>query len=264
MKKVLLTIAIVLLLATTAIAQDWEESSVSETEFNCELVKKLLEDHGDEPYARVNGEVQTFTEFHTNAVPACDSAGNSSPSGETLFKVSTSGAVNLRDCGNTSCNLVGKTAADGILEVVAGDGEWYEIKYDGGTAFIAGWLTTRLPDALIETGETHYILETGCVVVPDSKRSSDLDITIIITGDNKDDVVVDLYRPDNDTPLKVQGQLDKTFIDTGDSYIHQYYYWNTWWPTGIYTIVVEMDRNVYKIAWNVVDRDDYNVFVNCD
>ena len=144
------------------------------------------------------------------------------------------------------------------------EGEWFEIKYERSTAFIAGWLTTRMPDAVVVTGEAYFVEGADCVLVPDASRSSDMDITIIITGERKNDVRVDLYRPDNETPLRVEGQLDKTFIDTGSTYIHQYYRWNVWWPTGIYTIDVESGGSLTKIAWNVAERADYNVFVSCD
>ena len=264
MKDVMFAIFIVLFGAIVVTAQDWVESSKSRIEYNCELIEMILEDFGDEAYVREDGEIQTLDDFYADTVPECTSDIDSSiPPGSTLFKVTVRSSVNLRDCGNTTCDLVGKTEAGDILDVIAEDGDWYEIRYERGTAFVAGWLTTRLPDALVETDASVLVPGTACIIAPNLKRG-DMDINIIITGGRKDDVKVDLYRPDDENPMRVDGQLDKTFIDTGDTYIFQYYYWNTWFPTGIYTVQVEIDDQIQKVAWNVTERADYNVFVLCE
>ena len=260
MNKLYLLAAVILMGMTSALAQDWAEGSDSNVEFNCELVSAIIEEYGDQPYVRENGAVQTFAEFHAICTAANDA---DTQTAATDFKVTVNQNVNLREGAGTSFSRVGQAKAGEILEVVAEDGDWYEVKFERGTAFIAGWLTTRLPDVVIGTGDIHIIEDTGCRVVIDSRRG-DMDINIIITGDRMGDVTVDLYRPNENNPLRVEGQLDKTFIDTGEAYLHQYYRWNQWFPNGIYTIEVKIDRSTYKIAWNMTERIDYNVFVACD
>ena len=265
MKRTSILLVLLFLGIANALAQDWVDSTDSDREFNCELIEKMLEDYGDEPYAREDGETQTFAEFHSDIVPECtpDAVGNTV--GDTiLFKVTTRSSVNLRDCSNTSCDLVGKTEAGDVLDVIAEDGDWYEIKFDSKSAFIAGWLTLRLPDAILETDEPYTLIDAGCLIVPDSSRSSDMDINFILTGERKDDATADLYLPDHEKPLRVDRQLDKTFIDTGDSYVLQTYYWNTWFPTGVYTIELAIDGEIHVMAWNVEERAQYNIFVLCE
>lgn len=265
MYKLGVALILLLVLATNAVGQEWNEMLNGGAELNCELIKALLDEYGDEPYARIDDAVLTFEKYHDLVLPDCFStqAVRSSDT-TTMFKISVKSGVNLRDCGGTNCELVGKAQPGEIYEVVAEDDDWYEIKFERGTAFIAGWLTTRLPDSVVETGDPLYIFDANCVVVPDLSRSSSMDINVIITGDRKNDVQVDLYRPDNEKPLPVNRQLDKTFIDTGGSYILQAYHWNTWWPTGLYTVDVQLGRQFEKIAWNITERADYNLFVSCD
>ena len=268
--KLFISVILVLVGATFAFAQEWVESE-SGAEFNCDTINMIVAEFGDESFSRSEHGTVTLQQFFSSLIQDCAVSPSQAAtqrgmesSSSTDFKVTVNSTVNVRDCAGTTCTLVGTTKNGDILEVIGEDGDWYKIKFDGGTAFIASWLTERLPDALIETDEPYFIDSANCFVVPSSSRSSDMDINVIITGDRKEDVVVDLYRPNNDAALRVEGQLDKTFIDTGETYIHQYYYWNIRWPTGIYNIEVEMDNVVHRIAWNVTERADYNFFVSCD
>ncbi len=264
MKKLFIMVAVILMSAASIFAQDWVEGSDRDTEYNCELVNAIIEEYGDQEYIRQDGEVLTFAEFHAIQASGCMSSDDADiQTAATDFKVSVNQNVNLREGAGTSFSRVGQAKAGEVLEVVAEDGDWYEVKFEGGTAFIAGWLTNRLPEVVIETGELFIIEDTGCRVIVDSRRG-DIDINIIITGERLSDVTVDLYRPNETNPLRVEGQLDKTFIDTGESYLHQYYRWNQWFPNGIYTIEVKIDRKVYKMAWNMTERVDYNIFVACN
>ena len=265
MKKICFVLFLLLFLSTGVLGQVWNEGVDGGVEFNCELIEAILGEYGEEPYARVDDEVLTFEEYHEAILPDCFSTQVVRRSDSaTLFKITVKSSINLRDCGGTDCEQVGKAQPGEIYDVVAEDGDWFEIRFERGTAFIAGWLTSRLPDSVAETGEQLYIFSARCVVVPDLSRSSSMDINVILTGDRQNDVQVDIYRPENDKPLPVNRQLDKTFIDTGGSYILQTYHWNTWWPTGVYTVDVKLGSQFEKIAWNVTERADYNLFVSCD
>jgi hypothetical protein len=188
--------------------------------------------------------------------------GTSSASGDT-FNVTTTGNANLRSCAGTNCDLVGQIGAGQTLKVVGVEADWYEVEHEGGTAFIASFLVTRAPDNIIPTDEPYVDARTGCVIAFDIKRG-DANMTLILAGDNRGDVVADLFRPNESVALKVEGQLDKTFIDTGDPYIHQYYRFNIGWPVGIYGLEITLNDETSKIAFEVEERADYNVFVLCD
>ena len=265
MRKFFIALVALLLIVSTSFGQDWTEGVDDETEYNCLLIQEIIEEFGDQPFVRNDAVEQSFAEFASENAPDCLSSGVASQAEITAaFKVTVKSTINLRECAGTECEIVGKTQPGEIYDVLAEDYDWYEIRFERGTAFIAGWLTSRLPDAVVETDEALYVFAGSCVIVPDSSRSTDMDINVIITGDRKNAVNVDLYRPDNDEPLPVYRQLDKTFIDTGGTYILQTYHWNVWWPTGLYTIDVLLDGDIEKIAWNVTERADYNVFVSCD
>ena len=265
MLRFCLLVAMMLIAAVSAVGQDWGEGFDDDIEYNCELVNSIIKEYGDQPYHREDGEVLTFAEFHATAAPGCvANVETEAPARTANFRVTVKSSVNLREGAGTSFKLAGQAKPGDILEVVAEDGDWYEIEFGRGTAFIAGWLTTRLPDAIVETDEPYAIAETNCVVLPDSSRSTDMDINFVIAGERQTDVVVDLYAPTKEEALRVDRQLDKTFIDTGDTYVLQVYRWNQWFPIGIYTIEVTIDGDAYKIAWNVAERAEYNVHVYCE
>ncbi|HEX2907896.1 MAG TPA: SH3 domain-containing protein [Phototrophicaceae bacterium] len=207
----------------------------------------------------------TQTDLFGEALTVCganaeDSAETSS--GDT-FKVSATGNANLRSCAGTDCSIVGQATAGEQFTVVGVEGDWYQIDYQGQTAYIASFLAMRAPDNVISTDETFVDERTGCILVFDIKRG-DADMGIILTGGRKNDIVVDLYRPNETKALTVEGQLDKTFIDTGDPYILQYYSWNVGWPSGIYNLELSLDDNTTKVAWEMKERGDYKISVMCE
>ena len=244
-----------------ALAQEWLVQG--DEEYNCELIRAIAEsDLGAQPFVRRSGRSYTIVEWFEHCETDRSDA-SQAPTDEVSFRVTVKSSVNLRDCAGTTCNRVGQATSGEVLDVLAIDGDWYQVRMPNGTiAFIAGWLTTRLPDHIVETDEP-YLLD-NCIVVPDSSRSTDMDINIIIAGDRKDDVTVDLYAPTQESPLRVDRQLDKTFIDTGEPYIAQFYRWNQWFPSGLYTIEVKLDGVSHRLAWSVSERAQYNVYVSCD
>ncbi|MBZ0300873.1 MAG: SH3 domain-containing protein, partial [Anaerolineae bacterium] len=182
---------------------------------------------------------------------------------EDLFTVKVNGNINLRSCAGTDCEIV-KTAQDGsLLTVIGQEGDWYKVRLDEGPAYVASWLTVRGPDAIIAVGTPYVDAATGCIVVFDRKRG-DMDMALILSGDKQNDLYVDLYRPNETRPLRVEGQLDKTFMDTGDPYIHQYYSWSVGWPTGTYQLEISVGDQTSRLAWEMSERGDYNIYVMCD
>ena len=84
-----------------------------------------------------------------------------------------------------------------------------------------------------------------------------------ITGDAYYDVFADLYRPSETRPLTVFGQYPKTFIDTGEAYIHQVY--NASFPAGVYTIeLTGANGNSSVIEFEYENTGDSIIFLYCE
>ncbi len=75
---------------------------------------------------------------------------------------------------------------------------------------------------------------------------------------------VDVYRPNESSPVEVFAQYDKTFIDTEEPYIHQAYYWGTWWPTGTYQLELTLGDTSSMIAFDITQSGDHTLYVECD
>ena len=86
----------------------------------------------------------TYTPTHTSTPTS-----TSTPTPrKVLFEIISNGVVNIRSCAGTTCNPpLGAASRSDVFEVIAqvdgSGGEWYEINYQGGTAYIAAWLTTK-------------------------------------------------------------------------------------------------------------------------
>ena len=155
MKKLYILLVIVLLSTATTFGQDWVTSSAGYNHYNCDLVKALNLQYGDEVYIRLNNTEYTVAEYHTFTVPDCSAESvatavtseESSVTGQESFTITVEDAVNLRECAGTNCDRIGVAQLGEAFEVIGEDGDWYEISYGGASAFIAGWLTTRVVDA---------------------------------------------------------------------------------------------------------------------
>jgi hypothetical protein len=205
----------------------------------------------------------TSDSLFASANSACNQDKTTSQQIGDSFNVVVNGDVNLRSCAGTNCDIVQKASNGSMLTVIGTEGDWYKVQLDDSTAYIASWLTTRGPDALISVDDTYTDEQTGCVIAFNVKRG-DPEVTVLLSGDGRGNVTADLYRPNETRPLRVEGQLDKTFIDTGDAYIHQYYSWNVSWPKGMYQLELNYDDKTSKLAWEMDDRADYYIYVMCD
>lgn len=301
MKRYVIFLFVVMLLAVgVAHAQEWTPSDDADIEYNCEAVAAVLDaltnstfdgDTATLPFIRISGAELNAREYvglfvlsafegstgvsvtldtiFSDAVDACalkqassdsGSAAVSAPAGS--FTVIVNSGANLRSCAGTNCALVRQAAAGEALTVIGTEGDWYQVDLGGETAYIANFLVTRGPDAVIDISEAYVDANTGCVVAFDVKRG-DADMNIVLSGENADDIVVDLFRPNESTALKVQAQLDKEFLDTGEPYILQYYSWNIGWPTGMYQIELSYGGKTSRLAWELSERADYTIYFLC-
>lgn len=302
MYKCITVIVVLLCITSAALAQsdNWQSNEDGTIEYNCELITTIvaavvagdrdtLTENADAIAARFEGESElTLTEYiGTTALviwldnadaeisssdvfnpsqTTCDDTQTTTTSRETadtLFSVTVNGDINVRSCAGTDCETIGTATNGSLLRVIGQTDDWYEIEFEDSTGFVASWLTTRGPDAIISTSDPYMDTRTGCYVVFDPKRG-DMNIALILAGELQDDVLVDLYRPSETRPLQVANQYDKTFIDTGESYIHQVYSWNVGWPQGMYQLEISLDGAVSRLGWELENRADYNIFVMCE
>lgn len=182
---------------------------------------------------------------------------------EALFNVVVNGNVNVRSCASTTCSIVGQATNGQVLPVLAEDGDWYEVQWESGTAFIASWLTTRGPDVYVDLTEGYLDPITGCSLFL-RKNRGDTDLYLAISGERHSDVWVDVYRPNDTAPLDVAAQYDKTFIDTEEVYIQQTYYWGTWWPSGTYRVELTLDGKSSLIGFDFENGVEHLIYVYCD
>ena len=256
MNKLYLLAAVILMGMTSALAQDWAEGSDSNVEFNCELVSAIIEEYGDQPYVRENGAVQTFAEFHAICTAANDA---DTQTAATDFKVTVNQNVNLREGAGTSFSRVGQAKAGEILEVVAEDGDWYEVKFERGTAFIAGWLTTRLPDVTLSANdEDIYLLPgTTCGVRHTTRRDRRTTIHPVLYGEASRRFEVDVYKPGATSPAPIyRSQYDP---DTNGTYQR----YSQWWGDGVYTFEIRSGGQTHRLGFVVNGTYTHFLAVSC-
>ncbi len=195
------------------------------------------------------------TEQPTAAAPA--------DSKTELFRVVVKLDYPVRSCSSASCRIVGNVTKGEVLQVVSRDNRWYEVEWESGSAFIVAAITTRLPDSLVDLYEGYADARTGCFLALRTRRGSS-DLNVAISGERLDEVWVDIYHPGEHTPIRVSAQYDKTFIDTGEPYIHQSYYLTSWWPTGVYQIELTLAGKSSRIGFSIPESGDHTIFVMCD
>ncbi len=158
-----------------------------------------------------------------------------------LFSVVSTGDLNIRSCGGTNCAVVRSSRGGEVYSVVAQDGEWYEIDLGGGqTGFIAAWLTTRVPDAVIEIFDGYADADLVCELSAEVTAGASSRLEVAIIGDGRSVVTVDVLRPNTGTPEPVEGQAMRRHPETGTPYILQTYRSTSWSP-GAYQVHVDRD-----------------------
>ncbi len=190
--------------------------------------------------------------------PIASSAGET-----TAFNVVTNSNANLRTCAATTCDVAGQVSSGQVLSVISQEDDWYQVTWEDGTAYIATWLTTRGPDVYVDLTESYEDPKTGCQAKLRLGRGDSI-IDFAISGEKRKDVWVDIYRPNENTPVEVFAQYDKTFIDTDEPYIHQTYYWGTWWPTGTYQLELTLGDKSSMIAFDIAQSGGHVIYVSCD
>ncbi len=272
MRKLVLVMALLLLFGAVQVsAQGGEDLDILEILAAASEGEWLVEQTGDNEWTVVNDDGTVEIIVHV-VIEDSEPTQTVDPNFEIYFVVPTSN-MNVRACGSTSCDVVGSVTATDVIEVLEetdddqGRGQWLRFELDGGEAWVAGWLTRPGPDIRLSQSEIEdgYLDErTNCIVLLNVVRGSS-NMAFVITGEARGDVFVDLYRPNENQPLRVDGTYHKTFIDTGDPYLHQVYGWRVGFPSGIYTIdLTGPDGENSIIEFEYTRTGDSSIFVVCD
>ena len=146
-------------------SQEWAQKDATGITFNCDAVRTLVEAHGDLDYVRIDDAIFTVEDYHAVTVPGCLGSSETSTdadvskvkaetsgtmagvaAGGTMFQITVDAVVNLRACASTTCDRLGRALDGDRLDVVGEDGDWYEIAFESGRAYIAAWLTRKVVD----------------------------------------------------------------------------------------------------------------------
>ena len=193
--------------------------------------------------------------------PAPDESG-------VLFNAIPNSTINSRSCPGTDCEKVGQV--DGgvsipvyVVEQDNEEREWYSIDIEE-TIWIAGWLTRRGPDVVVELNTDYIDSRTGCFVHVRYDRGSSSQLRIAISGEQRQATIVDIYRPGETRPVPVLRQLHSEFVGSSEPYLQQVYRTGLWVPSGIYTIGVEYDGEEIAVGFDKDKVGAYILYVQCD
>lgn len=181
------------------------------------------------------------------------------------FNIVANNGVNIRSCAATTCSVVRLTNDREVFKVTGEDNGWYMVRLAGGqSGFISQTLTTRGPDAVINSLDNWFHDSvTGCSLSARVKRG-DKALYFILQGKKQFDITIDIIRPNDSNPLRVEAQEEQVFIDSADTYVLQYYSYGVSWPKGVYTFILSYNGKTSRLAWDMKVDANYRIFVDCD
>ncbi len=179
--------------------------------------------------------------------------------GKVLYSVSANSAVNLRGGPGTDHDVVGRSTAGQTFEVYGetqgNQYTWLEIVQKGEPAYIAGSLTTRLPDFMLEEeGDAITLDDVSCGVDHSARRDSRTTVQVVEYGDSvaefdvtrmSDNAIMRLLRSDYDS------QTNGTYYRYG------------WQSSGIYTLSISVGRKSESVGFEIEGTKTHFIRVNC-
>ena len=169
------------------------------------------------------------------------------------------------NCADRNCEKLRRVVLGEVLEVLGIQEDWYEVATDDGSAFVYNFHVVPGPYDIIQPDE-QFVLRSGteCIIVPVTSGDEISHVSILSAGPALNDMTVDLYRPLDDTVLKVEEEVKKTFTDNNQPYIIQRYHWNVKFPTGIYTIAITLDEATFRVGFKMEQEAAHIVHVYCN
>ena len=233
---------------------DWTKNITAEYFYKCDLVRDMVAKYGNLEIRRDGDIVHTLLSYHQSELPVCV------PRHLIVKRYS-----NLFECADSSCEKLRRVLRGEVLEVVGIQEDWYEVATDDGSAFVFNFHVVPGPYDIIQPDE-QFVLRSGpeCVIVPVTSGDAVSLVLILRTGPALYDMTVGLYRPLEDTVLRVEKEVENTFTNDNQTYIIQRYHSSINFPTGIYTIAITLDQATYRVGFNMVQEAAYIVHVGCN
>ena len=233
---------------------DWTQNATGEYFYKCEPVLDMVEAYGDLQIMRGDDNPKTLLRYHQIDVPECVPRHLIVKRHSILF-----------ECADRSRDSVQRVLRGEVLEVVGIQEDWYEVATDDGTAFVFNFHVVPGPYDIIQPDE-QFALRSGpkCVIVPVISGDEISYVSILRTGPALKDMTVDLYRPLDDTVLRVEKEVENTFTNDNQPYIIQRYHSSIKFPTGIYTIAITLDEATYRVGFNMKHEAANIVHVGCN
>ncbi|MCY3947390.1 MAG: SH3 domain-containing protein [Anaerolineaceae bacterium] len=191
---------------------------------------------------------------------------------DVLFRVVTDTVLNLRACGSTDCARVGQVPAGAELPVHAIEGDWYQVLVDGELVWAAGWLTTRLPETdptstpakLLTMGEIWEDAFTGCNLLVGKVADEAGDLALLLAGDGRQEVRVDVYPPGATAPLPLEDSSDSEADVMGNPVIVRIWPESVRWPAGRYRFELGLGELDAEFEWEMPGPGEYSLLVDCE
>ena len=183
--------------------------------------------------------------------------------GGPLFHAVTNNTLNLRACGSADCERVGQVPGGTELPVFAVEGDWYQALVNGELVWLAGWLTTRAPDMVLE--DTSMILDerTGCTVLLGARELFDV-LHIMVGGERYEDVHFEFYPPGASNPLTHSDRAIVELEET-DSIMIEHVYQGVLVSAGRpYRLLVELDGRSNLVEWYPAQSGGTAIIIICD
>lgn len=118
------------------------------------------------------------------------------------------------------------------------------------------------PDKVLSVAEYYLDPRTGCEIRV-SDKVTDGDLNFVLTGDRREVVGVNVFRPEENSPLRISGWNRSTFREDGEPFIWQHYGINTPWRNGLYRLVITLDDRTTMLAWRLERGGDQVIYVHC-
>ena len=191
---------------------------------------------------------------------------------DVLFRVVTDTVLNLRACGSRDCARVGQVPAGAELPVHAIEGDWYQVLVDGELVWAAGWLTTRLPESdptptgakLLTMGEIREDAVTGCNLLVGKVADEAGDLALLLAGDGRQEVRVDVYPPGAAAPLPLADSRDSEADVMGNPVIVRIWPESVRWPAGRYRFELGLGEAEAEFEWEMPGPGEYSLLVDCE
>ncbi len=119
------------------------------------------------------------------------------------------------------------------------------------------------PVRVLETDVIYRDDHSGCdfMVQPEGM---DADLNVVLAGDRRHAVRARVFQPGSpEIPLVWTGRLVRSFTDTGEPILVQYYRADDPWPAGLYQLEIELDGAATRVSWRLERTDNEIILVDC-